>query len=55
MGNAFVVQNPDSSLSPYSGMTRKHYIECAKCILSRVFDHRILATIGVIPNGTNSI
>jgi len=39
MKNAFEVINPDYNLSPYTGMTRKHYIECAKYILERAFTH----------------
>ena len=30
MIGAYTVQNPDYVLSPFTGMTRKHYIECAK-------------------------
>ena len=29
MRNAFEVKNPDLNLSPLTGMTWKHYIECA--------------------------
>jgi hypothetical protein len=39
MGNTFEVNNPDFVLSPYTGMTKKHYIECAKYILGRAFKH----------------
>jgi hypothetical protein len=39
MKKAFVVQDPDFDLSPYTGMTKKHYIECAKYVLSRAFKH----------------
>ena len=39
MKNAFKVNDPDFVLSPYTGMTRKHYIECAKYILERAFKH----------------
>ena len=39
MKNAFEVRNPDWKLSPLSGMTRKHYIECAKYVLERAFRH----------------
>jgi hypothetical protein len=39
MGNAFRVENPDFALSPLTGMTKKHYIECAKYILGRAFIH----------------
>lgn len=36
---AFVVRNPDLDLSPMTGMTRKHYIECAQYVLGRAFRH----------------
>ncbi len=39
MKNAFVVTNPDMALSPLTGMTRKHYIECAKYLLERAFKY----------------
>ena len=39
MKNAFEVRNPDLNLSPLTGMTRKHYIECAKYVLERAFRH----------------
>jgi hypothetical protein len=39
MKPAFEVKNPDLDLSPLTGMTRKHYIECAKYILGRAFKH----------------
>lgn len=39
MKRAYEVQNPDWNLSPSTGMTRKHYIECAKYILDRAFIH----------------
>lgn len=37
--NAFQINNPDYQLSPITGMSRKHYIECAKYILGRAFKH----------------
>ena len=37
--DAFVVRNPDLDLSPMTGMTREHYIECAKYVLGRAFRH----------------
>jgi len=37
--HAFVVRNPDLDLSPMTGMTRKHYIECAQYVLGRAFRH----------------
>lgn len=39
MKNAYIVQNPDYQLSPSTGMTRQHYIECAKYVLERAFQH----------------
>lgn len=36
---AFEVRNPDHDRSPKTGMTRQHYIECAKYILERAFTH----------------
>jgi len=39
MKNAFRVENPDFDLSPLTGMTKRHYIECAKYLLSRAFKH----------------
>lgn len=37
--NAFKVTNPDTGLSPLTGMTKKHYVECAKYLLDRAFRH----------------
>lgn len=39
MGKAFEIKNPDFELSPHTGMTRMHYIECARYILERAFTH----------------
>jgi len=39
MKNTFEVKNPDWKLSPFTGMTKKHYIECAKYLLERAFKH----------------
>jgi hypothetical protein len=39
MKKAFEVTNPNYGLSPYTGMTKKHYIECAKYIVERAFTH----------------
>jgi len=36
---AFEVAAPDFRLSPQTGMTRKHYIDCAKYVLERAFKH----------------
>ena len=48
--SAFVVRNPDLDLSPMTGMTRKHYIECAQYVLERAFRHvKSFATPIVFP------
>ncbi len=39
MKRVFEVQNPDFTLSPFTGMTRNHYIELAKYLLERAFTH----------------
>jgi len=39
MKNAYQVRSPDFELSPFTGMTKAHYIECAKYILERAFHH----------------
>lgn len=39
MKPAFGVENPDFNLSPLTGMTRQHYIDCARYILERAFKH----------------
>ncbi len=39
MKNAYSVDNPDFEHSPFTGMTRQHYIDCAKYILTRAFKH----------------
>jgi len=39
MGKAFEVQHPDFNLSPHTGMTKQHYVDCAKYVLSRAFNH----------------
>lgn len=39
MENAFTVKNPDLAVSPLTGMTREHYIECAKYLLERAFTY----------------
>ena len=39
MKNAFAVTNPDLTLSPLTGMTRQHYVDCAKYVLARAFKH----------------
>ncbi len=39
MKNAYEVEMPDFNLSPYTGMTKKHYIECATYLLERAFKH----------------
>ncbi len=35
MKNAYEVRNPDFNLSPYTGMTKRHYLELAKYLLER--------------------
>lgn len=39
MRNAFEVKNPDFDLSPHTGMTKQHYVACAKYVLERAFKH----------------
>ncbi|RIH65615.1 DUF2264 domain-containing protein [Mariniphaga sediminis] len=39
MKRAFEVEDPDFSVSPLTGMTRRHYIEMAKYLLERAFTH----------------
>lgn len=39
MKNAYEVNSPDFELSPYTGMTKSHYVECAKYLLGRAFKH----------------
>lgn len=39
MKRTFEIENPDFKLSPFTGMTKRHYIECAKYILERAFSH----------------
>jgi hypothetical protein len=39
MDKAYHVQDPDFDLSPYTGMTKKHYIDLAKYLLERAFKH----------------
>lgn len=36
---AYEVQHPDYDLSPFSGMTRKHYLDLGKYLLDRAFVH----------------
>ena len=37
--NAYQVSDPDFSVSPFTGMTRTHYVESAKYLLERAFTH----------------
>jgi uncharacterized membrane protein YraQ (UPF0718 family) len=37
MKRAFEVENPDFEKSPFTGMTKQHYIEMAKYLLERAF------------------
>jgi hypothetical protein len=39
MERRFEVENPDFARSPFTGMTREHYIGCARYILERAFSH----------------
>lgn len=39
MKNAYEVAAPDFDLSPHTGMTRRHYIDLAKYLLTRAFTH----------------
>jgi len=39
MKNAYEVAAPDLALSPHTGMTRTHYIDLAKYLLTRAFTH----------------
>ncbi|RPI06161.1 MAG: DUF2264 domain-containing protein [Ignavibacteriae bacterium] len=39
MKNAYEIKNPDFNVSPFTGMTKKHYIECATYLLERAFKH----------------
>lgn len=39
MKKKFEVEDPDPVLSPFTGMTRHHYIEMAKYLLERAFTH----------------
>ena len=36
---AYQVNDPDFNLSPSTGMTRQHYVDCAKYVLERAFKH----------------
>jgi len=39
MKKAYEVRDPDYRSSPFTGMTKKHYVECAKYLLERAFTH----------------
>ena len=39
MKRAFEVADPDFGLSPFTGMSRRHYVDCAKYVLARAFTH----------------
>ena len=39
MGKAFKVENSGLYLSPVTGMTKQHYVQCAKYVLSRALSH----------------
>jgi hypothetical protein len=39
MDKAFSVKDPDWKTSPFTGMTKRHYVDCAKYMLERAFIH----------------
>ncbi|HEV2210232.1 MAG TPA: DUF2264 domain-containing protein [Verrucomicrobiae bacterium] len=39
MKQAYKLSNPDHTLSPLTGMSRQHYIDCARYVLERAFKH----------------
>ncbi len=39
MQKFYEVTDPDLEISPFTGMTKKHYIECGKYLLGRAFRH----------------
>jgi hypothetical protein len=39
MKNAFSIKDPDFNLSPFTGMAKKHYIDCATYVLERAFKY----------------
>lgn len=39
MPDAYEIKSPDFDLSPHTGMTRQHYIDCARYLLERAFRH----------------
>jgi hypothetical protein len=39
MKSVYEIKNPDFNLSPYTGMTKRHYIECAEYLLARAFKY----------------
>lgn len=39
MKQAYELKNPDFKTSPLTGMTRQHYLDCARYILERAFKH----------------
>ena len=41
MKDAYHVDQPDFALSPFTGMTRQHYVDCAKYILERAFRNHV--------------
>lgn len=41
MTNAYNVEQPDFDLSPHTGMTRQHYIDCARYVLERAFKNHV--------------
>ena len=41
MKTAYTVERPDFELSPYTGMTRQHYVDCARYVLERAFKKHV--------------
>ncbi len=56
MKNVFEVKNPDYSLSPCTGMSKKHYVELAKYLLERAFKNiysiEVPLTFTIVPGKT---
>jgi uncharacterized membrane protein len=56
MNPTFVVNHPDLALSPFTGMSKKHYIELARYLLERAFTHvdslETLLTFPIVPGKT---
>lgn len=37
MEKAFEINNPDFTLSPFTGMAKQHYVDLAKYLMERAF------------------